>query len=295
MQVSVKPDAWGTARASIAVTVPELGAWTGTLTGPCASAIICPRARCRPLRQRSGWGANMLCHRKNQFAGHITVGDPPGVRHVFSLRRMDATVNIKYLSHAAACSELRSVAMRFSRVCPSGRGQYQCWMPPFLGIMSMQSTGHGSTQRSQPVHSSMITVCMSFAAPRMHPQDTLECIWCSRCTRPRGCTQPWARLRHRVRVQWLRFNVEQIGRLDRVFTAGRTLVDRVAVGNRLGVGPASRVAALTTLGLGQYRIDLVESGLPSTSKRTAANPSKAPNAMAMPTRQPMREEWDCQG
>ena len=60
------------------------------------------------------------------------------------------------------------------------------------------------------------------------------------------------------RVQWLGFNIEQIGqRLDCVFTTWRTLVDRVTVGNRLSVGPASRVATLTTLGLGQYRIDLI--------------------------------------
>ena len=59
-------------------------------------------------------------------------------------------------------------------------------------------------------------------------------------------------------VQWFRFNVKQIGqRLNCVFTTWRTLVDGVTVGNRLGVGPASGVAALTTLGLGQYRINLV--------------------------------------
>ena len=57
------------------------------------------------------------------------------------------------------------------------------------------------------------------------------------------------------RVQWLGFNVEQIGQcLNRVFTAWWALVNRVAVGNRLGVGSASRVATLTTLGLGQYAL-----------------------------------------
>ena len=60
------------------------------------------------------------------------------------------------------------------------------------------------------------------------------------------------------RIQWLGFNVEQIGqRLNCVFTAGRTLIDGVAVGYGLGVGSASRVATLTTLGLGQYCIDLI--------------------------------------
>ena len=61
MQVSVRPDACGTARASIAVTVPELGAWTGTLTGPCASAIICPPRTLSPTSTTGRAGAPICC------------------------------------------------------------------------------------------------------------------------------------------------------------------------------------------------------------------------------------------
>ena len=35
------------------------------------------------------------------------------------------------------------------------------------GTISIQSTGQGSTHKSQPVHSSTITVCICFAAPNM--------------------------------------------------------------------------------------------------------------------------------
>ena len=115
MQVSVKPDAWGTARASRG-HCPELGAWTGTLTGPRASAIICPPSTVSPLRPRVGLGRLCCVTGRTSPAGHITVATTRG--STCSLRRMDTTVNIKYLSHAAACSALRSVAIRFSRVCP---------------------------------------------------------------------------------------------------------------------------------------------------------------------------------
>ena len=43
----------------MAVTVPELGAWTGTLTGPCASAIICPPFTASPTSTIGRAGAPM--------------------------------------------------------------------------------------------------------------------------------------------------------------------------------------------------------------------------------------------
>ncbi|MNM63352.1 hypothetical protein D3C81_747180 [compost metagenome] len=42
---------------------------------------------------------------------------------------------------------------------------------------------------------------------------------------------------------------------------GHALVDLVAVGQRLGVGLAARVAALAALGLGQQGIELVDDGV----------------------------------
>ncbi|EGG93934.1 hypothetical protein IMCC1989_518 [gamma proteobacterium IMCC1989] len=40
MQVPLMPDAWGSVRSSIAVTVPELEAWIDALKPPTASAIF---------------------------------------------------------------------------------------------------------------------------------------------------------------------------------------------------------------------------------------------------------------
>ena len=40
-------------------------------------------------------------------------------------------------------------------------------MVSVTGYMTMQSTGHGFTHRSQPVHSSGTMVCISLAAPTM--------------------------------------------------------------------------------------------------------------------------------
>ena len=50
---------------------------------------------------------------------------------------------------------------------PAGRSQVQVARVTGRSIMSMQSTGQGSTHRSQPVHSSAITVCICLAAPTM--------------------------------------------------------------------------------------------------------------------------------
>jgi len=36
-----------------------------------------------------------------------------------------------------------------------------------IGCMLMQSTGHGATHSSQPVHSAAMMVCICFAAPAM--------------------------------------------------------------------------------------------------------------------------------
>src|SRR3990167_4680107 len=83
--------------------------------------------------------------------------------------RVDAAGNVPDLlavvdqrSHAA-CS--RSVAI--SWLGGNGNCHFQPCRLPFTGSISMQSTGQGSTQRSQPVHSLMMTVCICLAAPTM--------------------------------------------------------------------------------------------------------------------------------
>ena len=52
-------------------------------------------------------------------------------------------------------------------VAPLGQGNYIIYVLCSWLIMSMQSTGQGSTHRSQPVHKLLITVCICLAAPRM--------------------------------------------------------------------------------------------------------------------------------
>ena len=85
------------------------------------------------------------------FSGGCT---PPGVTQV--------------LSHAASCTVVARLASpRFGRWqllsgVVAGIDQRQSAMVSFTGNISIQSTGQGSTQRSQPVHSSAITVCIKF-------------------------------------------------------------------------------------------------------------------------------------
>ena len=59
-------------------------------------------------------------------------------------------------------------------------------------------------------------------------------------------------------IQWLGFHIQQVcERLDGCFAARGALVDGVAFGNRFRIGPAPRITALATLGLGQNSVDLV--------------------------------------
>ena len=63
-------------------------------------------------------------------------------------------------------------------------------------------------------------------------------------------------------VQGNDFHIQQVRqRLNAGFAAGGALVDGLAVGNGLRVGPAARVAALAALGLGQDVVDLVGNGV----------------------------------
>jgi hypothetical protein len=59
-------------------------------------------------------------------------------------------------------------------------------------------------------------------------------------------------------IQGLRLHIQQVRQgLDGRFTTGRAFVDRTTFGDGFGVGPASGVAALAALGLGQQGINLL--------------------------------------
>ena len=74
-------------------------------------------------------------------------------------------------------------------------------------------------------------------------------------------------------VQRLGLNVQQIGqRLNGLFTTGWALVDRIAIGDRLGIGSAPRITTLAALRLRLQRIDLITDGVPFDAK---ANGGKA--------------------
>ena len=59
------------------------------------------------------------------------------------------------------------VLLAMMLVLMAGNSHFHSLTPVSTGIMSIQSTGQGSTHKSQPVHSSAITVCICLAAPRM--------------------------------------------------------------------------------------------------------------------------------
>src|SRR6056297_35578 len=88
-------------------------------------------------------------------------------------RRVYATVKAVNTAHAARSSEApsspsASVAMISTRrLTGSGNRQCQLCSVSSSRSISMQSTGQGSTHRSQPVHSLAMTVCICLAAPSM--------------------------------------------------------------------------------------------------------------------------------
>ncbi len=50
------------------------------------------------------------------------------------------------------------------------------------------------------------------------------------------------------------------------FATGWALVDGIAIGNRFGIGSATRIPTLATLGLRQQRIDLLADGIAFNAK-----------------------------
>src|SRR5690606_10480810 len=127
-----------------------------------------------------GGRADMLAARQYQAPGEWHLPNRRAVGQFLAFGRMNparnfpdfhcvslvclrcAHVVLRHDTHAA-CS--RSLAINW----PGGSGlsHFQlCTVLP-TSIMSMQSTGQGSTHRSQPVHSLTITVCICRAAPTM--------------------------------------------------------------------------------------------------------------------------------
>ncbi len=113
---------------------------------------------------RFGGRAQVLGKRHDQPRRQRHPLDRRAVGQLLALRRMDAAMDVPDVQRGhAACS--RSLAISWPGA--SGWSHFQlCRLLP-SSIMSMQSTGQGSTQRSQPVHSVTITVCICLAAPTM--------------------------------------------------------------------------------------------------------------------------------
>src|SRR5690606_3747512 len=116
------------------------------------------------IHHRLGSTADMLQQREDQARGQRWVFQPAGGGLDLVLGWVNATGDIPDTRLGG-----HQDTPRWSATSVGGGGaiQPQFWVVTGSGSMSMQSTGQGSTHRSQPVHSSMITVCICFAAPRM--------------------------------------------------------------------------------------------------------------------------------
>ena len=64
------PDEWATGRDSIALMVPEVGAWIAADTVPAGSAIFCPLRTLSPMDTQAMAGAPICCPRgTTNFSG----------------------------------------------------------------------------------------------------------------------------------------------------------------------------------------------------------------------------------
>ncbi len=108
-----------------------------------------PRRRAHVLAERHDVALRQRRLLDRQGGGALLVG-----------RQAEATGEGVQGAHAA-----RSRSLAISR--GDGCGHFQWRTSSGVSRISMQSTGQGSRHRSQPVHSSAITVCISRAAPTM--------------------------------------------------------------------------------------------------------------------------------
>ena len=124
------------------------------------------------FHQRFGRGADVHVQWQYQLRRHRAGDNGGAVGKRFPFRRVNTAVEVVDL--AAARTEqgtnhrfTTSIRLSGRSPIPAGRFQPQVCRVGCTSTMSMQSTGQGSTHRSQPVHSSTITVCISLAAPTM--------------------------------------------------------------------------------------------------------------------------------
>ena len=124
-----------------------------------------------PHQQFAG-RARVLAHRDDELGGETRVHDGDQAGLVLVLGRMNATVKIPEGAGFDAFEQmLHGYSAVYSTILTGmatlARSHFQLSTVVGTGIISIQSVGQGSTQRSHPVHSAAMTVCIALVAPRM--------------------------------------------------------------------------------------------------------------------------------
>ena len=124
-----------------------------------------------PHQQFAG-RTRVLAHRNDELGGKARVNDGGQAGLVLVLGGMDAAVKIPQSAGFDAFEQmLHGYSAVYSTILTGmatlARSHFQLSTVVGTGIISIQSVGQGSTQRSHPVHSAAMTVCIALVAPRM--------------------------------------------------------------------------------------------------------------------------------
>ena len=114
----------------------------------------------------------MLAHRNDELGRQTRVHHRGQAGLVLVLGRVNAAVKIPQSAGFDAFEQmLHGYSAVYSTILTGmatlARSHFQLSTVVGTGTISIQSVGQGSTQRSQPVHSSVMTVCIALVAPTM--------------------------------------------------------------------------------------------------------------------------------
>ncbi len=124
------------------------------------------------LYQQFAGGTRVLAHRDDELGRQACVHHRGQAGLVLVLGGMNAAVEIPEGAGFDAFEQmLHGYSAVYSTILTGmatlARSHFQLSTVVGTGIISIQSVGQGSTQRSHPVHSAAMTVCIALVAPRM--------------------------------------------------------------------------------------------------------------------------------
>ncbi len=283
MQAPASPVGWGIGRSPMAITVPELEAWTGALREPWGAAIRWPFSTQSPTRTRGIAGAPTCCRKgivRNDGKGAAATGRL--VDSSFSAGRWIPPWN----RHSRRWAVLGGDWCKVTDPCRSGQARLcrrvgrRSGIGPLPGLPVLRDRRHPDAVHRTGGNAQLAAGAL-VRDDRVHLLGGAEDGVHGAGLYAQGAAD--ARLLVDDRqglglflsgLQGQGVLAEQVGEgQDHGLAPRHAFVDRHLVsGHRLGVGAATRISALPALGLGQHGVDPVGDGIalhPKAGRRIA--------------------------